>query len=269
MSLRRILVSTFPHRRLYLSYFPNSVDKQLLRLRPIALGAAALALSLSAAVGFVHLDSNIFREKESTVVEPATSFEFPATLRIPSRGALPEFTLLGVGVGVVTFFKIKVYSAAFYADLSNPSLKIPSSASPEEKLAYIVRNTACVLRIVPTRNTTYSHIRDGFIRTLQARHWAASEAGELSSDEQLNLQAPIAQLRSALSNMPFKKGTPLDLVLTHPDPKQPRALIFWELGAVQNDWVARELILSFFDGRSNKSNSAALQQSVFNRVAQL
>ena len=57
-------------------------------------------------------------------VEPATSIEFPTTLRIPSKGALPEFTLLGVGVGVVSFLKIKVYSSAFYADLSNPNLKV-------------------------------------------------------------------------------------------------------------------------------------------------
>jgi hypothetical protein len=191
-----------------------------------------------------------------------------------------------VGVGVVSFLKIKVYSSAFYADLSNPNLKvtvrfepslpslltydqIPSSASPEEKLEYIVRNTSCVLRIsesfcraslcvipvtnvfdaVPTRNTTYSHLRDGFVRKLQTRQRVAHQAGELSSEEQLTLQGPISQLRTALPNVPFNKGASLDLMITPPDPKQPRALILRDLGAVQSEWVARELMMSFFDGK--------------------
>jgi len=217
-------------------------------------------------VGLVYLDSDAVRTKESTVVEPATSIEFPTTLRIPSKGALPEFTLLGVGVGVVSFLKIKVYSSAFYADLSNPNLKIPSSASPEEKLEYIVRNTSCVLRLIPTRNTTYSHLRDGFVRKLRARQRAAHQAGELSSEVQLTLQGPISQLGTALPNAPFAKGASLDLMITPPDPKRPRALILRDLGAVQNEWVARELIMSFFDG---KGTSVALMRSVLDRVAQL
>lgn len=147
---------------------------------------------------------------------------------------------------------------------------MPSSASPEEKLEYIIRNTACVLRIsesfdradlwvypmapalvVPTRNTNYTHLRDAFVQTLQKRHWADHQAGKLSSDEQLKLQAPIAQLKSTFPNSPLAKGTPLDIVLTPPVSKQPRALIIRDLGAVQNQWVAQELILSFFDRQGN------------------
>jgi hypothetical protein len=133
----------------------------------------------------------------------------------------------------------------------------------------MVRNTACVLRIsesfdradlcgspvmnvldaVPTRNTTYSHLRDGFLRKLQTRQRVAHQAGKLSSEDQQKLQGPISQLRTVFPNTPFVKGTPLDLVLAPPDPKQPRALIIRDLGAVQNGWVAQELILSFFDGK--------------------
>jgi len=200
------------------------------------------------------------------LVDPATSLEFPTTLRRPFRCALPEFTLIGVGVRTVSFLKIKVYSAAFYADLTNPNLKIPSSASPEEKIDYIVHNTACVLRIIPTRNTTYTHLRDGFIRALEKRQRIAHQAGKLSSDEQLKLQAPIGQLRSTFPNTPMVKGTPLDLVLGPPDSKQPRALIVRDLGAIKNVWLAQELFLSFFD---RQGNSPALKQSVLDRVAQL
>ncbi|KAI9460627.1 chalcone-flavanone isomerase-domain-containing protein [Lactarius psammicola] len=252
---RRILVSAVPRQsRPYYSHISNAPKIRPSRLNSLALGAA-LALSVSA--GIAHLDSNVLYDKEATVVDPATSIEFPTILRIPSKGTLPPFTLIGVGVRVVSFLKIKVYSVAFYADLSNPNLKIPPSASPEEKVQYIVRNTACVLRIVPTRNTSYTHLRDAFVRTLQTRQRVAHQAGDLSLDEQLALQA---------ADFPAKDYTPLDIVLTPPDPKRSRALIIQDLGAVQNEWVAREFILSYFDGQGN---SPALKQSVFDRVAQL
>jgi hypothetical protein len=140
-----------------------------------------------------------------------------------------------------------------------------------------------VLDTVPTRNTSYGHLRDGFIRKLQTRQRAAHQTGELSSEEELKLQGPISQLRTAFPNAPMVKGTPLDLLLAPPDPEQPRALIIRELGAVQNDWVAQELILSFFDGKGTSvavcfyiehhdafhSNDAwQLRQSVLDRVAQ-
>lgn len=58
------------------------------------------------------------------IVDPATSIEFPKTLRIPSKTILPPFSLIGVGVRTVSFLKVKVYSVAFYADLTNPNLKV-------------------------------------------------------------------------------------------------------------------------------------------------
>ncbi|KAH9982946.1 chalcone-flavanone isomerase-domain-containing protein [Lactifluus volemus] len=262
---RRLFISTLPRQsRPPLSHYPNLKKSSKSLLRPLALGATALALST--AVSLVYLDSDTSRGNETTVVDPATSIEFPTILRIPSKGTLPEFTLIGVGVRVVSFLKIKVYSVAFYADLSNPNLKIPSSTSPEEKVEYIIRNTACLLRIIPTRNTSYTHLRDAFVRTLQTRQKLAYQAGKLSPDEQLTLQAPIAQLKTLFPNAPFVKGTPLDIVLTPPDPKQRRALIIRDLGVIQNEWVARELIMSYFDAQGN---SPALKQSVFGRAAHL
>ncbi|KAI0297545.1 hypothetical protein B0F90DRAFT_1811039 [Multifurca ochricompacta] len=173
----------------------------------------------------LRVDDRLATSCVSVCIDPATSIEFPTILQIPSKGALPEFTLIGVGVRVVSFLKIKVYSVAFYADLSNPNLKIPPSTSPEEKVKYFIRNTAYTLRITP-----------------------------------------ISQVKTMFPNVPFTKDTPLDIVLTSPDPKKPRALIIRDLGAIQNEWVAREFVLLYFDGQGN---SPALKQSVFDRVAQL
>jgi hypothetical protein len=107
------------------------------------------------------------------------------------------------------------------------------------------------LTVVPTRNTNYTHLRDAFVRTLQKRHWADHQAGKLSSDEQLKLHAPIGQLKSAFPNAPLAKGTPLDIVLSPPVSNRPRTLIIRDLGAVQNEWVAQEFMLSFFDWQGN------------------
>jgi Chalcone isomerase like len=57
-------------------------------------------------------------------VDPATSIAFPVTLRLPSKIALPTFTLVGVGVRTVSFLGIRVYSVGFYADLDNPNLNV-------------------------------------------------------------------------------------------------------------------------------------------------
>lgn len=97
------------------------------------------------------------------LVDPATSIEFPATLRIPSNITIPTMTLVGLGVRTVSFLGIKVYSVGFYADLENPNLKVGGIQSPsvvaltlvqisremniDDKIEHIVRNSPCVMRI--------------------------------------------------------------------------------------------------------------------------
>ncbi|KAI0322308.1 chalcone-flavanone isomerase-domain-containing protein [Amylostereum chailletii] len=212
---------------------------------------------------YAHASTQSLSTSLDHPVDPDTSIEFPKHLRIQSKVPFPAFTLLGVGVRTVSFLGIKVYSVGFYADLSNPNLKISASASPEEKIEYIIQNTSCVLRIVPTRNTSYTHLRDAFVRTLQARQQRAHSEGTLSADEQLSVQAPIGKLKTIFPNAPFAKHTPLDILLTAPDSSQPRTLIIRDLGAVPHDWVATQVMLSYFDGHGN---SAAMKKSVLDSL---
>ncbi|KAI0308254.1 hypothetical protein B0F90DRAFT_1813544 [Multifurca ochricompacta] len=232
--LRRILLTTFSRENSHnFFYHSNAVISRPSRIKPLLLGAASFALTT--AVSFVHLDSNTLHNKETTVVDPATSIEFPTTLQIPSKGALPEFTLIGVGVRVVSFLKIKVYSVAFYADLSNPNLKIPPSTSPEEKF----------LRAIHRTLTSGMHLCEFYKRG--------------------NVSLTKTETYPRTSNSRSKPYFPAqDSVPQYP--KKPRTLIIRDLGAIQNEWVAREFVLSYFDGQGN---SPALKQSVFDRVAQL
>ncbi|KAI0662559.1 chalcone-flavanone isomerase-domain-containing protein [Cubamyces menziesii] len=213
----------------------------------------------------VHLDAGPAPSpaEEETRVDPATSIAFPTTLKIQSKTPLPTFTLMGVGVRTVSFLGIKVYSVGFYADLSNPNLVIPKDATPEEKIEHIVKNSACVLRIIPTRSTSYGHLRDGFMRALQARQVLCKQRGQLTPDEELAIQSPLRKLKSMFPSTPLAKHTPLDILITAPSPKQPRTLIVRDLGSVQSDWLAREFVLAYFEG---KGLSPPLKESVVEYV---
>ncbi|KZS93078.1 hypothetical protein SISNIDRAFT_455046 [Sistotremastrum niveocremeum HHB9708] len=193
----------------------------------------------------VHLDAPAKAEiREDT----ATSIPSETSLRIPSRPPLPTCTLLGVGVRKVSFLRVKVYSVALYADLSDPKLEIPKTLSADEQISYIINNTTCILRIVPTRSTSFSHLRDGFMRALYARAKLARDEGTLSSETENGIQGPLRKLKSMFPNMPLQKHTPLDIILLAPQPGKQRTLIVRDLGSVEDSWVATEFFQSYFSG---------------------
>ena len=184
-------------------------------------------------------------------------------MRIPSRVPIPDLSLVGVGVRTVSFLRVKVYSVAFYADLDNPKLRvrsclvpvhsmltpgqIPKSATPEEKIDYIIQNTTCALRVIPTRNTSYSHLRDGFMRALQARLVLAKKSETLTPEDEHEIQSPLRGFKSMFPNSkPLEKHQPLDLLFLAPVAGEPRNVIVRDLGSVQSDWVARELLRAYF-----------------------
>ena len=144
--------------------------------------------------------------------------------------------------------------------------QIPKSATAEEKIEHIVRNSACVLRIgrvilafedyprflvflttVPTRSTSYSHLRDGFMRTIQARMQLCRKREQLTPEEEFGVQSPLRKFKSMFPSTPLTKHTPLDILVPAPEANHPRTLIVRDLGSVQNDWLAREFILGYFE----------------------
>ncbi|KAF8898415.1 chalcone-flavanone isomerase-domain-containing protein [Infundibulicybe gibba] len=231
---------------------------------------SAIALSASLALSHtVHLDAPARPESEKeveTVVDVATSITFPTIINVPAKIQIPPLTLMGFGVRTVSFLKIKVYSVGFYADLSNPSLNLSAEMSPEEKITHIVNNTGCVVRIVPTRTTSYTHLRDAFMRALQGRMSLARQSGSMSEEEAQAAASPMRKLKSMFPNSPLEKHTPLDIYLTPPFTDRPRALIFRDMGSIENDWVATELVLHYFAG---DGPSPALKSSVMQHVDEL
>ncbi|GAW04737.1 chalcone-flavanone isomerase [Lentinula edodes] len=157
-------------------------------------------------------------------------------------------SLVGVGVRTVSFLRIQVYSVGFYADLNNPKLKLEPTMTPDEKIREIVNTCACEIRIVPTRNTSYSHLRDAFIRAITARLRDGRNNGDTTEEEAALAASPIRKLKTLFPNTTLTKHSPLDIFLYPPTPGNARALTFRDLGSIESDWVAREFVLHYFQG---------------------
>ncbi|KAF9459431.1 chalcone-flavanone isomerase-domain-containing protein [Collybia nuda] len=245
---------------------PTSKVKPLSRLS--MWGAAALVACVGTTFVFgptIHLDSLIQVEDHDieTITDRETSIEFPTIINIPSKTKVPSMTLLGVGVRRVSVLKVKVYSIGFYADLNNPNLKVPLEMPPEEKIAHIIQNSDCVVRIVPTRTTSYTHLRDAFMRALQARMGLAKQNNTLSEEGAQAVGSPMRKLKTLFPNTPIIKHTPLDIYIPAPIPGRSRPLIFRDLGAIESDWVATQFALHYIEG----GTSPPLTQMVREKLA--
>ncbi|KAF3918517.1 hypothetical protein ABW21_db0206820 [Orbilia brochopaga] len=94
------------------------------------------------------------------------------------KQVLEEYTLVGHGIRTVSFLSIQVYIVALYiATSSLPSLQRHLLSAASTPIAFFntvldsrgIDGVRMALRIVPTRGTDYSHLRDGWIRGIQAK----------------------------------------------------------------------------------------------------
>ncbi len=186
-----------------------------------------------------------------------------------SSGEKVNLELVGLGVRTVSFLSIRVYVAALYVDKqawiearkSDPSLPAPpalprSSSSPapaaaaagssinsneaptldeETHLRPLLANGTVPLciRILPVRSTDFSHLRDGFVRSLQSRLKLIVREGaqQLASKDPEGLGKKIEEefqdhfsrgIQSLKDLFPNKtalpKGDSLDLLFFRPHP---------------------------------------------------
>jgi hypothetical protein len=101
------------------------------------------------------------------------------------------------------------------------------------------------------------------MRSLQARLLLGRQRGTLTVEEEQTVQSPLRKLKSIFPSTPLNKHTPLDILLTAPpsDPTQSRALIIRDMGSVENDWVATEFMLAYFEG-NGPSPAVSLSDSI-------
>ena len=102
--------------------------------------------------------------------------------------------------------------------------------------------------VVPTRSTSYTHLRDAFMRALQTRLACGIRDGTLTEEVAQEAASPLRKLKSIFPNAPLAKHAPLDIFLSAPTSGRPRALVFQDLGSIESDWVATEFVLHYFEG---------------------
>ena len=86
------------------------------------------------------------------------------------------------------------------------------------------------------------------MRALQARMVLFKSRGQLTADDELAIQSPLRKLKSMFPNSPLPKHQALDILVAPPIPGHPRNLIVRDLGAVQDNWLAEQFVLAYFEG---------------------
>ncbi|PWN30564.1 hypothetical protein BDZ90DRAFT_229580 [Jaminaea rosea] len=195
-----------------------------------------------------------------------------------SSSSEKPFVLLASGVRTVSFLRVQVYVVALYVDeaaykkhTSSPtSKKAAEEGSTQAFISHLLSSgeVPCILRVAPTRNTDFGHLRDGFGRAVQARvkvvrkalqqaqkdgagglEGAAAEfASSLlpSEEEEQALADGMQALRECFPKASLQKGQTLDLVF-HPSPREGGVDLTLEhdgaiMGSLKHDGRAKQVL---------------------------
>ncbi|KAK9465403.1 chalcone isomerase, partial [Lipomyces arxii] len=128
-----------------------------------------------------------------TTWQPDTSVDaFPRSMKIDNE----NYTILGLGVRTVSFFKIHVYAVGIYianSDIKGMMETMSSSddLSRTDVIASLINKpTRFALRIVPVRKTDFNHLRDGFVRSIVGSSEQNEGVDELRSVFSRKLSVP-------------------------------------------------------------------------------
>ncbi|RSH78888.1 uncharacterized protein EHS24_001811 [Apiotrichum porosum] len=196
-------------------------------------------------------------------VDPATQVAHPLTL---TPASTPALTLVGLGVRTVSFLSFKVYSAGFYVNdyvLRNSLHSLPgwsnfsateiTGPAGEGMIQALLDSPADVaVRIVPFRNTDFSHLRDGFTRTLLARQKIQRQQGLLTPADDERIATSLQALKAMFPTGSVPKGNEL-IVTRSRDGKFGLEYKGKVLGTVADKWLADNMVLAYFDAKNSIS----------------
>ncbi|KKA26322.1 hypothetical protein TD95_003514 [Thielaviopsis punctulata] len=223
----------------------------------------------------------------------ATVPSVPATLSLDGTA----YTLLGLGLRSVSFLGINVYVAAVYvatADLPAVAAALVHAVNPtastlvggeQETLAALlmdaergeewwdeVLRTAgvrSVVRVSPVRDTDFGHLRDGFVRAIQARTRRGASADNKWVFEDGQFGEAVSQFRGIFGKGKVPKTK--ELILQRDErgvlrvwydgedgkgEKEKAAKGRKELGKVEDERVSRMLWLNYLGGKTVASEAA-------------
>lgn len=219
-----------------------------------------------------------------------------------NEGAQPnvEYQLVGLGIRTVSLLSIQVYVVGMYIATSDIAAlqerlvhavadPVATTLVPEEKdrLKGLLRDPErgedvwneivkdagirTAFRIVPTRNTDFMHLRDGFVRGITARsaHFANDKKDATFQDESFG--EAMAEFKSAFGGGARRKLAKGEVLLLVRDGQG--KMTVWEedkqghrvkMGVVADERVGRLLWLNYLAGKAVSSEPA--RQSVIEGV---
>lgn len=202
-----------------------------------------------------------------------------------------EYQLVGLGIRTVSFLSIQVYVVGLYVALPDIAVlqerlirtqdPVATTLVPGEKGKLrealldadksediwneVLKDGGIrsVFRIVPTRNTDYSHLKDGFLRQItgKTQHFAAKRNDQTFSDESFG-QA-VNEFKTFFNGAP-KKNLPKGEILLlgrdakgslsawYEDPKGDRT----RFGQIDDERLSRCVWLQYLSGSNPSSESA-------------
>jgi hypothetical protein len=219
---------------------------------------------------------------------------FPRTIHLPTPGAVSdaetEYTLLGLGIRSVSFLSIQVYVVGLYVQTSSLAAlqaRLIKNANPlasalipgeKEKLrdslleaeeSYEIWDTllkdtsngiSTAIRVVPTRNTDFNHLKDGWVRGITTRIQSASQKG----DKQFNDESFGASMKEFTSLFSGKGKAPKETVLLLTRNSQGRLGVLYQgkdgkledFGGVLDERISRLIWLGYLGGKNVSSEGA-------------
>ncbi|GAA5825381.1 hypothetical protein JCM10212_006732, partial [Sporobolomyces blumeae] len=186
----------------------------------------------------VHAEAPPSPPTERTYLDPTTQTPFPATIVSPDGVPL---SLVGTGVRTVSFLSIKVYAVAFYVSERELELarngklagfegytperilgpySLPSrerkEPTGEALIDCLLEKADAAVVIVPLRNTSLPHLRDGFSRALVARMKVPSVAATFDETASERTGAALVEFKSFFPSKSLAKGAPMELFYSAP-----------------------------------------------------
>ncbi|EXJ73060.1 uncharacterized protein A1O5_04209 [Cladophialophora psammophila CBS 110553] len=207
-----------------------------------------------------------------------------------------EFQLIGLGIRTVSLLSIQVYVVGLYIAVPDiaalqqrlvqaavpPSESVATTLVPSEKSQLkellldpergeqiwneIIKDgqLRTAFRIVPTRNTDFMHLRDGFVRGITARsaHFASVKSDDSFQDESFG--AALNEFKSAFGGSARRKLPKGDILLLVRDAQG--KMTVWnednkkgdrvQMGVVADERVGRLLWLGYLAGKNVSSEDA-------------
>lgn len=223
-----------------------------------------------------------------TTTPPSTTAD-PLITTTSTSDATTEYTLVGLGLRTVTFLNLQVYVVGYYvatADIAALQSALIKSVNPiattlvpseRDQLRASLLDPSegertwdallasgvparSAFRVVPVRDTDFHHLRDGFVRAIQAR--APGLSGQGTDDEAFG--EAMRQFRAVFNRGSVPKRKELLLVRDETgrlsiaydsgrrEDGQGRKLI----GVVEDERVSRALWLNYLGGKKVASEPA-------------